>query len=163
MLGGSAAVAIAALAGPAMRSFGPGYEIARTALIVMAVAYFPNVSKQCYVAVARVDNKLRKAGAVCSAGAALELGLTGVAGWFDGLTGISLGFLAAVTLRAVYYVPRVLRALRPGGPQAAPQGLSPARSQHAVSSAPSPGRDGGMATSAGPGTPPIPCRREYGV
>ena len=163
VLGGSAAVAIAALAGPAMRSFGPGYEIARTALIIMAIAYFPNVFKQCYVAVARVDNKLRKAGAVCSAGAALELGLSGVAGWFDGLTGISLGFLAAVTLQAVYYVPRVLRALRPGSPQAAPQGLSPARSQHAGSSAPSPERDGGMATSAGPGTPRMPCRREKGV
>ena len=66
LLGGSAAVAIAALAGPAMRSFGPGYEIARTALIVMAIAYFPNVFKQCYVAVGRVNNKLRKAGAICS-------------------------------------------------------------------------------------------------
>ena len=46
LLGGSAAVAVAALAGPAMRSFGPGYEMARTALVVMAFAYFPNVFKQ---------------------------------------------------------------------------------------------------------------------
>jgi len=163
VLGGSAAVAIAALAGPAMRSFGPGYEIARTALIVMAIAYFPNVFKQCYVAVARVDNKLRKAGAVCSAGAALEVCLTGVAGRFDGLTGLSLGFLAAVTLQAVYYVPRVLRALRPAGQHAAPRRLPRDRRQHARSSAPSSRRAGGMATSAGPGTPGTLCRRGKGV
>jgi Na+-driven multidrug efflux pump len=114
LLGGSVAVAIAALAGPAMRSFGPDYEIARTALVVMAIAYFPNVFKQCYVAVARVNNRLRKAGAICSIGAVLELCLTAAGGWFDGLTGISLGFLAAVTLQAVYFVPQVLRALRHG-------------------------------------------------
>jgi O-antigen/teichoic acid export membrane protein len=163
VLGGSAAVAIAALAGPAMRSFGPGYEIARTALIVMAIAYFPNVFKQCYVAVARVDNRLRKAGAVCSAGAALEVCLTGVAGRLDGLTGLSLGFLAAVTLQAIYYIPQVLPALRPAGQHAAPRGVSRARSQHARPSAPSPGRAGRMATPARPGTPGTLCRRERGV
>ncbi len=162
LFGGSVAVAIAALAGPTMRSFGPGYEIARTALVVMAIAYFPNVFKQCYVAVARVDNKLRKAGAVCSAGAALELCLTGVAGWFDGLTGISLGFLAAVTLQAIYYVPQVLRALRPAGQRTAWGRSSPARSQRARSSAPSPGRAGAVAASAGPGKPGTLCRREMG-
>ena len=152
LLGGSVAVTIAALAGPAMRSFGPDYEIARTALVVMAFAYFPNVFKQCYVAVARVDNRLRKAGVVCSIGAALELCMTGVGGWFDGLTGISLGFLAAVTLQAVYYVPWVLRALRPGGDHAAPLGSSRARSRHARPSAPSPGRASEVATtSAAPG------------
>jgi hypothetical protein len=146
-----------------MRSFGPGYEIASTALIVMAIAYFPNVFKQCYVAVARVDNKLRKAGAVCSAGAALELGLTGVAGWFDGLTGISLGFLAAVTLEAVYYAPRVLRALRADGQPAGPRGSSRVGSQDARSSAPSPGRAGGMARWAGPETPGTLARWARGV
>jgi O-antigen/teichoic acid export membrane protein len=135
LLGGSVAVAIAALAGLAMGSFGPGYEIARTALVVMAIAYFPNVFKQCYVAVARVNNRLRKAGAVCGTGAVLELCLTGVAGRLDGLTGIALGFLAAVTLEAVYYVPAVLRALRPGG----------------------------MATPAGPVTPGTLRRREKGA
>ena len=162
LLGGPVAVALAALAGPAMRSFGPDYEIARTALVVMAIAYFPNVFKQCYVAVARVDNRLRKAGAICSIGAALELCLTAAGAWFDGLTGISLGFLAAVTLQAVYYVPQVLQALRPGGQRAAPQGSSQARSQHAGSSAPSPGRAGGVATSAGPANPGTLCRREKG-
>jgi O-antigen/teichoic acid export membrane protein len=115
LLGGTVALAIAALAGQAMGSFGPAYEIAKTALVVMAIAYFPNAFKQCYVAVARVNNKLRKAGAVCGTGAVLELCLTGVGGWLDGLTGIALGFLAAVTLEAVYYVPVVLRALRPEG------------------------------------------------
>jgi O-antigen/teichoic acid export membrane protein len=152
LLGGSVAVAIAALAGPAMRSFGPGYEIARTALIVMAIAYFPNVFKQCYVAVARVNNRLRKAGAICSAGAGLELCLTAAGGWFDGLTGISLGFLAAVTLQAVYYVPVVLRALRADRQQAGPRGSSRASSQDARSPALSPGRAGGMTRWAGPET-----------
>ena len=159
VLGGSAAVAIAVLAGPAMRSFGPGYGIARTALIVMAIAYFPNVFKQCYVAVARVDNRLRKAGAICSAGAALEVCLTGVAGWFDGLTGIALGFLVAVTLQAVYYVPQVLRALWPGGQHSAPRRLSWVCSQQARSSAPSPRRADRKATPTGPGTPGALCRR----
>jgi O-antigen/teichoic acid export membrane protein len=159
VLGGSAAVAIAALAGPAMRSFGPGYGIARTALIVMAIAYFPNVFKQCYVAVARVDNRLRKAGAVCGAGAVLEVCLTGVAGWFDGLTGISLGFLVAVTLQAVYYVPQVLGALWPGGQHSAPRRLSCAWRQQARSSAPSPRRACGMGTPARPGTLGTLCRR----
>jgi O-antigen/teichoic acid export membrane protein len=115
LLGGSAAVAIAALAGVALRSFGPSYEIASPALAVMALAYFPNAFKQYYVAVSRVGNKLRKAGAVCSAGAVLELGLTGVAGWFGGLTWAALGFSAAVTLQALYYTPLVLRASRFGG------------------------------------------------
>ena len=153
LLGGSAAVAIAALAGPAMRSFGPGYEIARMALIVMAIAYFPNVFKQCYVAVGRVNNRLRKAGAICGIGAGLEVCLTAAGGWWDGLTGIALGFLAAVTLQALYYVPQVLRALRPGAQYAGPRGPSRVRSQDARSSAPSPGRAGGVATSAGPETP----------
>ncbi len=157
LLGGSAAVAVAALAGPAMRSFGPGYEMARTALVVMAFAYFPNVFKQLYVAVARVGNRLRKAGAVCGTGAVLEVCLTGVGGYFDGLTGVSLGFLAAVTLQAAYYLPPVLRALRPGGRHAAPPGSPRAPRQHARfsaplrSSAPSPGRAGRAATPAEPG------------
>ena len=138
LLGGSAAVFIAALAGLAMRSFGPGYEIARPALVVMAVAYFPNVFKQYYVAVARVGNQLRKAGAVCSAGAVLELCLTWVVGRFDGLTGVSLGFLAAVTLESLYYTPRVLRALRHRGRHAASPRRYPGLGQHAASSAPSP-------------------------
>lgn len=114
LLGGSVAVAVAALAGVAMRSFGPGYGIAAPALAVMAFAYFPNMFKQFYVAVARVDNKLRKAGAVCGAGGALELGLAGTAGYFGGLTGCALGFFAAVAMEAVYYLPRVLRAVRLG-------------------------------------------------
>jgi O-antigen/teichoic acid export membrane protein len=162
LLGGAAAVAIAALAGPAMRSFGPGYEIARTALIVMAIAYFPNVFKQCYVAVGRVNNKLRKAGAVCSIGAGLEVCLTAAGGWFDGLTGISLGFLAAVTLQAVYYVPLVLRALRADGQQAGPRGSSRVRSQDTGSSALAPAADG-MARWAGPETPGTLSRWAKGV
>jgi len=150
LLGGSAAVAVAALSGPVMRSFGPGYAIARPALVVMAAAYFPNAFKQFYVAVARVNNRLRKAGAICGTGAALELCLTAVAGWFDGLTGISLGFLAAVTLQSIYYLPQVLRALHPGGRHAAPPGPSRPR-QQARSPAPPPGRTAGAATSARPG------------
>ena len=163
LLGGAGAVAIAALAGLAMRSFGPGYEIARMALIVMAIAYFPNVFKQCYVAVGRVNNRLRKAGAICSIGAGLEVCLTAAGGWWDGLTGLSLGFLAAVTLQAVYYVPQVLRALRADGQQAGPQGPSRVRSQDARSSAPSPGRAGGMARWAGPETPGTLSRWAKGV
>jgi hypothetical protein len=130
--------------------------MARTALVVMAFAYFPIVFKQLYVAVARVGNRLRKAGAVCGTGAVLELCLTGVGGYFDGLTGVSLGFLAAVTLQAVYYLPPVLRALRPAGRHAPPPGSPRARRQHARSSAPSPssapppGRAGG-AMPAEPG------------
>jgi len=150
LLGGSVAVAVAVLAGPMMRSFGPGYEAATTALAVLAIAYFPNVVKQCYVAVARVDNRLRKAGAVCGTGAVLELCLTAVAGWYDGLTGISLGFLAAVTLQAVYYVPHVLRALRPGGRHAAPPGSSQPCRPTARAEVPSPrraGRPGGPGKS----------------
>ncbi len=162
LLGGSAAVAIAALAGPAMRSFGPGYEIARTALIVMAIAYFPNVFKQCYVAVGRVNNRLRKAGAICGVGAGLEVCLTAAGGWFDGLTGISLGFLAAVTLQAVYYVPLVLRALRADGQQAGPRGSSRVRSQDAGSSALAPAAEG-MARWAGPETPGKLSRWAKGV
>jgi O-antigen/teichoic acid export membrane protein len=163
VLGGSAAMAVAVLADPAMRSFGPGYEIARTALIVMAVAYFPNVFKQCYVAVARVNNRLRKAGAICSIGAGLEVCLTAVAGWFDGLTGISLGFLAAVTLQAVYYVPLVLRALQADGQPAGRRPSSRVRSQDAGSSALSPGRADGMARWAGPETPGRLSRWAKGV
>ncbi len=148
LLGGSVAVAVAALARPVMRSFGPGYQVATTALVVLAVAYFPNVFKQCYVAVARVDNRLRKAGAVCGAGAVLELCLTAVAGSYDGLTGISLGFLAAVTLQAVYYVPHVLQAVRLGGRHAAPPGSFHGHRRTARSQAPSPRRAG---QPAGPG------------
>jgi hypothetical protein len=131
-----------------MRSFGPGYEAAATALAVLAIAYFPNVSKQCYVAVARVDNQLRKAGAVCGTGAILELCLTAVAGWYDGLTGVALGFLAAVTLQAVYYVPRVRRSLRPDGRHAAPRGSPQRGHRGAGPAARTPGR---AARPAGPG------------
>jgi O-antigen/teichoic acid export membrane protein len=135
LLGGSVAVAIAVLARPVMRSFGPGYGAATTALTVLAIAYFPNVLKQCYVAAARVYDRLRKAGAVCGAGAVLELCLTAVGGWYDGLTGVSLGFLAAVTLQAAYYGPHVVRALWPGGRHAAPPGSSPHRHPAAGSEA----------------------------
>jgi O-antigen/teichoic acid export membrane protein len=148
LLGGSAAVAVAALARPVMKSFGPGYEAATAALVVLAIAYLPNVFKQCYVAVARVDNRLRKAGAVCGTGAVLELCLTAMGAWYDGLTGVSLGFLAAVTLQALYYVPHVRRALWPSGRHAAPPG-TPARDRRANGSGrPSPIRAG---RPAGPG------------
>jgi O-antigen/teichoic acid export membrane protein len=140
LLGGSVAVAVAALAGPLMRSFGPGYDAATAALAVLSIAYFPNVLKQCYVAVARVDNQLRKAGAVCGAGAVMELSLTAMGGRYDGLTGVSLGFLAAVTLQAAYYVPYVLRALWLVGRHAASPGSSDRRRRTAGSEAPSPRR-----------------------
>ena len=149
LLGGAVAVVIAALGGLAMGAFGAGYEIARPALVVMAIAYFPTIFKQYYVAVARVGNKLRKAGVVCGIGAALELCLTGGMGWLDGLNGVALGFLVAATLEAIYCTPWVLGALRPGGRHRSPPGRSPARGQRALPPAPPPGRSGAGRSPAG--------------
>ena len=163
LLGGSAAVAIAALAGPGDEIVRPGLRDRQDGAhrdghrllpeCVQAVLRRRGPGQQQAAEGWRDLRHRRRPGGVPDRGG----------GWLDGLTGISLGFLAAVTLQAVYYVPQVLRALRPGAQYAGPREPSRARSQDARSSAPSPGRVGGVAASAGPETPGTRCHREKGA
>lgn len=100
-------------ASPALVVFGHGYAAEATAALhFLALGVFPLTFKTHYVAVHRVERRLRAALPVVWAGTALELGGGAVGAIVGGLTGVALGWLAGLCLEALVMARDVLRGLR---------------------------------------------------
>lgn len=96
--------------------FGPSYSAgARLPLIILALAVFPQIVKVHYVAVARVKRQLGAASLVLGLGGVLELGMGYVGCTRGALTGLTLGWLAAVCLEALFMSRTVVRVVLPVG------------------------------------------------
>jgi hypothetical protein len=102
--------------------FGPGYaEHALWSLRVLALGAFPLIIKNHYLAVARVKKLIAQAIGPITLGAVLELGVAALGARLGGLSGLSIGWVAAMYLEALVLLPLVYRTLtyRPVPPAAA--------------------------------------------
>jgi hypothetical protein len=98
-----------------LKLFGSAY--ASHAVIVLRInglGLFLMVIKDHYVAICRIRATILRAAAVCTAGAALEIGLAVLGGTTGKLSWIVWGALVALTIEVGVMLPTVVRELRPG-------------------------------------------------
>lgn len=94
--------------------FGHSYaEQAVWSLRILALEAFPFIIKNHYVAVSRVQGRIAHATLLTIVSGSLELGGATLGAYLGGLSGLSLGWLAAVCVEAMYMSRRVYRAARP--------------------------------------------------
>jgi O-antigen/teichoic acid export membrane protein len=111
-------------AGLVLRLFGQTYaDEAEWCLRILGWAVFPLLVKDHYVAVCRVHGRIGRAAVVVAAGALLELVVASVGARSGGLSGLALGWLAALCLEAAAMVPSVYRAAAVHAP---PPSIAPA-------------------------------------
>jgi O-antigen/teichoic acid export membrane protein len=98
---------------PILEVFGSSYaEDGATTLHILALGVFPLTFKTLYVSVHRVQRRLGPAIPIVWGGTLLELAGATIGAQLGGLTGVALGWLAAVYIEGLVMSPDVLRALR---------------------------------------------------
>jgi O-antigen/teichoic acid export membrane protein len=101
-------------ASPILGVFGQNYsDQATTPLHILALGVFPLAIKTHYVAVHRVQRRLRAALPVVWGGTLLELAGGALGASLGGLPGVALGWLAGLSLEALVMGGDVLDAIRP--------------------------------------------------
>jgi O-antigen/teichoic acid export membrane protein len=91
--------------------FGPAYaEQAAWSLRILGLGAFPVIIKDHYVAICRIHNRMAYAIKPIAIGALLELGGAALGARLGNLVGLSLGWVLAMTIEAVYLSPTVYRA-----------------------------------------------------
>jgi O-antigen/teichoic acid export membrane protein len=99
---------------PILDVFGRVYaEQAAWSLRILVLGSFPMIIKYHYIAVCRIYDRLLHALWPVLLGSLLELVLAIVGALVAGLPGLSLGWVVAVFLQALFMSPPILRALRP--------------------------------------------------
>ncbi len=94
--------------------FGHSYaEQAAWSLRILALESFPFIIKSHYIAVSRIQRRVAHATLVTIATGGLELGGAALGAHLGGLTGLSLGWCAAVCVEAVFMSRIVYKAARP--------------------------------------------------
>jgi O-antigen/teichoic acid export membrane protein len=111
-IGFPASLVVIFAARPIMRVFGPGYaEIAGTALMILALTYVPFVFHHFFLAISRVQGRVRGAGIFSVFAGVAEL----VAAWYGGSRGSLTELVAWVALvmavETVLVAPTVLRVV----------------------------------------------------
>ena len=105
------AVGFAVLAYPLLLAFGREYTSARWCLVILGCVTLASAVKSLYVAVCRVQGKLRVAAIATTVGSLAEI-LGGGIGTRGGLVGVAVGLGGAMVLEALVFAPRVVRAAR---------------------------------------------------
>lgn len=101
-------------ASPILGIFGQNYsDQATTPLHILALGVFPLAFKTHYVAVHRVQRRLRAALPVVWGGTLLELAGGALGASLGGLPGVAWGWLAGLCVEALVMGPDVLRVIRP--------------------------------------------------
>lgn len=94
--------------------FGHSYaEQATWSLRILAVESFPFIIKNHYIAVSRIQGRVARATLVTVGGGVIELGGSVLGAYLGGLTGLSLGWFAAVCIEAICMSRTVYKAARP--------------------------------------------------
>ncbi|MDI6872405.1 MAG: hypothetical protein QME79_13840 [Bacillota bacterium] len=94
-----------------MGIFGPDYRIAATGLAVLAAGYLPCVLKELYIAVERVEGRLRVAGFVLIGTAVVELAGGVVGGMVAGIQGAAIGYVLGTCVLCPVYLRSIGKAL----------------------------------------------------
>lgn len=94
--------------------FGSIYaEQAAWGLRILGLAAFAMIIKHHYIAVSRIHSQMARAALPVAIGGLLELGLAALGARLGGLVGLSLGWVVAVYVEAVFMSPAVYRATFP--------------------------------------------------
>jgi O-antigen/teichoic acid export membrane protein len=94
-----------------MGLFGPSYAAeAAWTLRIMGLGVFPLIIKDHYVAVQRIHERIPATAALITIGSVLELGLAALGTQFNGLYGLSIGFVIALYLQGLYMARTVYRS-----------------------------------------------------
>lgn len=98
----------------ALRLFGDAYaHQASEAMRLLALGVLPGILRSHYVAVSRIQGRLTSASILLTVSAVLQLAAAGYGASVGGLTGLSIGWLAAVLVEAVFLLPTIVRAVSP--------------------------------------------------
>lgn len=102
--------------------FGPDYRIAGTALAVLAAGYLPCVLKELYIAVERVEGRLRTAGFILLGTGVMELAGGTLGGLVAGVQGAAIGYVVGTCVLCPVYLRSMLSVLATerGGDQPRP-------------------------------------------
>ncbi len=93
--------------------FGHSYsEQASWCLRILSIESFPFILKNHYIALSRIRGQLIRTILITMVTGLLELGGAIVGAHLDGLNGLSLGWLAAMSIEAVFMSPAVFNAVR---------------------------------------------------
>jgi O-antigen/teichoic acid export membrane protein len=102
--------------------FGPGYASqASWSLRLLSLAGLPMIIKVHYVALCRIHETISGAIRIIAVGAFLEILLPTVGAQIGGLSGLSVGWLAAMNIEALLTVRTVIRAVREKAERTEPQ------------------------------------------
>jgi O-antigen/teichoic acid export membrane protein len=94
--------------------FGHVYaEQAAWSLRILGFGAFPMIIKQHYVAIGRIRGKMASVSLPVAIGSLLELGIAALGAHLGGLVGLSLGWVIAVCIEAIFMFPAVYRAAFP--------------------------------------------------
>ncbi len=110
-----AATAVLAVAGDLILGiFGAHYASSATALTLFAAANIPTIVKNHFHVLLRIEGRVARAAFACGIGALLELSLASVGLRLGGVTGLAIGWFAALTLEALVLGPVVYRVAKRG-------------------------------------------------
>ncbi|GIW07996.1 MAG: hypothetical protein KatS3mg060_2801 [Dehalococcoidia bacterium] len=111
-LGLGANVFLLVAAQPILSLFGAAYvEGALPSLRILALGVFPLIVKDHFVAICRVEGRVRDAARLMVFSSVAEIVLASLGALVAGLPGLCVGWLVMVTLEAVVTAPVVLRAM----------------------------------------------------
>ena len=98
--------------GTILAFFGPNYELASSALLILGFNTYPLAIKAHYVAISRVQGRMKRAALRTMVGAFLEVGFAAAGAVIYGVTGVAMGLFTALLMEAVLYFPVVFGVLR---------------------------------------------------
>lgn len=114
----AAAIGVLILGRFVLSLFGPEYvEHGSTALITLTLVMFPLSVKVHFANLRRIQGRTLNGSIYILGGSALELVAAAIGAVADGINGVALGVLIAITVEALIMGPTVLRALRPTTPE----------------------------------------------
>ncbi len=109
------------IAHPLLTLFGSEYaNQAALPLQILALGYFGSVLKNSYVAVCRVRDQISRAAWFATVTCVVRLVAGAVGALVDGLPGLAVALLVAMTIEGAAATPTVLRVIRGGGDGGAP-------------------------------------------
>lgn len=93
--------------------FGHSYaDQAAWCLRILTLAAFPLIIKNHYISICRIHDRITQAMLSMAPGGLLELVAAAVGAHFAGLTGLSLGWLIAVSVEACFMIPTIFKVIR---------------------------------------------------
>lgn len=111
-----AALVLFAAAEPVLGVFGHSYaHEAAWSLRVLALVAFPMIVKTHFATIRRIENRVGRTVPLVLAGTVMELAFAAVGAEIGGVTGVAVGWAAALSIEAVLMSPTVIRSARGRG------------------------------------------------